>query len=59
MMKVGTSFNSVSDPSPVGLSDEEELRRAGVYATDGMGIGEVLVELDADLAELGIRPDGN
>lgn len=59
MMRAGTSFGLASDPAPVGLSDEEELRRVGEFEANGRGIGDSLVELDADLAELGIRPDGD
>ncbi len=57
MMVAQAPFSSTSEP-PVGLSDEEELRRIG-RAYSEAGLGDVLVELDADLAELGIRPDGN
>jgi hypothetical protein len=58
MMRQGATFASASD-LPVGLSDEEELRRAGEYASNGMGLGDTLVELEADFAELGLRPDGD
>ena len=39
------------DPEPVGMSDEEELRRAGYGDTSG--VGEVS-DLTHDLRELGI-----
>lgn len=57
MMQQGTNFVSASDPGPVGMSDEEELRRVGEMYANGVGIGDTLVELDADLTELGLRPE--
>jgi hypothetical protein len=37
---------------PIGMSDEEELRRTGVM--DWRGLGEVLVDQEEDLRELGV-----
>lgn len=40
---------------PVGLSDEEELRRIGQFHGDGQGLGEVIVDYGDDFRELGIE----
>lgn len=45
---------SEDDEPPVGLSDEEELKRAGQFYTDGQGIGEVLVDYSEEFADLGL-----
>lgn len=41
----------VSDQFPVGMSDEEELRRFG----ETQGVGETLVDYDSDIDFLGLR----
>lgn len=57
-MMQNPSFVSTSDdPGPVGLNDAEELRRLGLEISGSMGVGEVLVDYDEDLAELGFRAD--
>lgn len=55
------NFQTLSeDDSPaVGMSDEEELKRAGDYYANGQGVGEVLVDLEEDfepdLTDLGFK----
>lgn len=63
MTKEWSSFlqvqGAMSSPStsdgqpPVGMSDEEEMRRAG-EAIAGQQMGEVFVEFDNDFGELGL-----
>lgn len=47
----------ISDPYPVGLSDEEELRRMGLSMANSQGVGEVLIDYDGDIADLGLRSE--
>lgn len=42
--------------SPVGMNDEEEIRRIGLAMNESQGIGEVLYD-ETDLVELGFRPE--
>lgn len=44
---------SPSETEYVGMSDEEEIARAGQQA-EAMGLGEVLVDYSDDLTELGL-----
>lgn len=47
---------SISDSDPyVGMSDEEELRRMGMVISGSQPVGEVFVEIEDDLSELGFR----
>jgi hypothetical protein len=39
------------------MSDEEELRRIGQFEANGKGLGEVLVDLEPDMKELGLIPE--
>lgn len=45
------------DVAPVGMSDEEELRRMGFAAAHSEGIGEVIVDYADDIADLGLRSE--
>ena len=48
--------NSNSDPVR-GQSDEEEMKRIAQWYNDTVGAGETLVDISADLKELGIDRD--
>lgn len=57
MMQSPFFSTSPEDPSPVGMSDEEELRRMGMDIANAQGVGEVLVDYEDELTDLGIRPE--
>lgn len=49
---------SISDPVEVkGMSDAEELRRFATTYQETVGLGEVIVDLSAELEELGIKQE--
>lgn len=52
MMTPNPNFNSGSNP-PVGMSDEEELRRIG----EALGVGNVFVDYTSDAEALGLRSE--
>lgn len=50
------SSNSISDPAEgKGMSDEEELRRFAQVYNETVETGETLVDISAELKELGIE----
>lgn len=55
MIVPGSSPSTSDDGYNRGMSDEEELRRAGLSAQTE-GLGEVLVDFD-DASELGLRAE--
>lgn len=54
-MVQGFSNSAFESGPPVGMSDEEELRRYGQQVVDAGGFGDVLFEMDA--SELGLAPE--
>lgn len=47
-----------SDPVEAkGMSDEEELRRFAATYNETVGLGEVIVDMSAELEELGIKQE--
>jgi len=45
---------SISDNQNLGMSDDEELRRSGLYGLTEQGVGETFVDLGEEARELGL-----
>lgn len=57
MLALNQNLSSISNPEQNynGMSDEEEMRRAGYH--DINGVGEVFVDYSGDARDLGLIPE--